>query len=326
MSDKTGVLLVNLGTPDEPTPKAVRHFLAPFLKDRRVVDLSPWLWYPILYGVILPLRSKRVAQLYQSIWLPQGSPLLHYSQELRAQLSNALASDDIELELGMTYGNPSIAHSCDTLLSKGCTKLVVLPLYPQYSVSTTAAVFDAVTAHLSKLFVPPSLVFIKDYYQHPLYIKALTDSVKTHREKAGREHEEKAELLVFSFHGTPQRYADKGDPYYLQCKQTAQAVAKKLGLADDEWLLWFQSRFGKTPWLMPYCDEILKQLPQKGMTHVDIIAPSFAIDCLETIEEIGHELHDLFIRSGGQHLNYISALNDSQAHLKLMRALVHENA
>lgn len=309
-----GVLLVNLGTPDEPTAAAVRRYLRAFLSDRRVVELPRWLWRPLLELVILPLRSRRVAQNYASIWMAGGSPLRHYSQTLADGLARQLG-DGYQVELAMTYGNPSLAAALARL--GDIDELIVLPLYPQYSCTTTAPVFDALARLLVKRRKLPALRFISHYHQQPAYVAALADSIRRFRAAHGG-----ADKLLFSFHGIPQRYADAGDPYPLHCQQTAQAVADALGLAPEQWLLTYQSRFGRDPWLQPYTDATLQQLARSGVASLQVICPAFAVDCLETLEEIAEENRELFLQAGGKNYDYIPCLNDHPQHAALLAQLI----
>ncbi len=309
-----GVLLVNLGTPDEPTAPAVRRYLRAFLSDRRVVELPRWLWRPLLELVILPLRSRRVAQNYASIWMASGSPLRHYSQALAEGLARQLG-DGYQVELAMTYGNPSLAAALARL--GDVDELIVLPLYPQYSCTTTAPVFDALARLLAKRRKLPTLRFIRNYHQQPAYVAALADSIRRFRAEHGS-----ADKLLFSFHGIPQRYADAGDPYPLHCQQTAQAVADALGLVPEQWLLTYQSRFGRDPWLQPYTDATLQQLAGCGVASLQVICPAFAVDCLETLEEIAEENRELFLQAGGKNYDYIPCLNDHPEHAALLAQLI----
>lgn len=316
---KQGVLLVNLGTPDAPTPQAVKRYLAEFLHDRRVVDLTRWLWCPILHGIILQTRPKRVAKAYQSIWTEQGSPLLSITlaqaSALQAQLKQR-TEQEIPVEVGMTYGNPSIAQALDQLKIKGVEEVIVLPLYPQYSATTTGAVFDQLARAVAKRAEFPAFVFIRDYYQSEAYIEALAHSVEQHWQQKGR-----GERLLISFHGIPQRYADNGDPYPEHCQQTAQALAQRLGLGEKEWLCCFQSRFGKEEWIKPYTDKVIEQWGEE-IQHLDVICPAFAADCLETLEEIQVENKAYFLNAGGKVFHYIPALNVQPAHIDMMAKLV----
>ncbi len=317
---KTGILLINLGTPDAPTPAALRRYLAEFLWDKRVVDLPRPLWWLILHGIILRTRPAKSARAYQGVWSEEGSPLLVISRQQQRELQAMLDGQQrgqYHVALGMRYGNPSIASALQELRNKEVEELVVLPLYPQNSCSTTGSSFDAVASAMAgHRFVPPQR-FIADYHDHPLYIKALADSVR----EAWQQHAQ-PERLVVSFHGTPRRFRDEGDVYFEQCQGTARLLAGELGLADGQLQLSFQSRFGKEEWLQPYTDVTLQQLPEQGVKSVDVICPGFSVDCLETLEEIAEENRDYFIQAGGEHFHYIPALNAQHAHIELMCALV----
>lgn len=316
----TVVLLVNLGTPTAPTPRAVRKYLREFLSDQRVVELPRLLWQPILNGFILPFRPRRVAKAYQSIWTSRGSPLLVQSQQIADQLQTKLAAkygDDIRVELAMRYSEPNIREKLDQLKSQSIKRLVVLPLYPQYSASTTATVFDAVSKALKKWRHLPEVRFISQYADHPEYINGIANSIKAHW-----QNNQPGQKLIFSFHGLPQKMVDAGDPYQQQCQTTAQLVAQALNLQADQWQLVFQSRFGPAEWLQPYCDQTLEALPGKGVKSVDIICPGFAADCLETLEEIAVENREIFEKAGGERYQYIPALNSSKAQLDLMSTMV----
>jgi ferrochelatase len=311
-----GVLLVNLGTPDEPTPQAVRRYLSEFLHDKRVVDVSRWIWCPVLHGIILRFRPQRVAKLYQSIWTEQGSPLLVTSQQQLKSLQERLdaSGKHIRVALAMNYGSPSIAEGFKQLTD--VEKILVLPLYPQFSSATTASVMDRVATFWKKQWNIPELHFVRSYYNHPLYIQALANSVK--RQWSVRP---KADVLLMSFHGIPQRYATNGDPYPKECEATARLLAEALGLNDDEWLLCYQSRFGREPWLQPYTDETLASLGSKSRS-VDVICPGFAADCLETLEEIKEQNREVYLASGGQSYHYIPCLNASSDQIDLLAQLV----
>ncbi|MGE4898967.1 ferrochelatase [Yersinia enterocolitica] len=312
---KLGVLMVNLGTPDAPTPQAVKRYLAEFLSDRRVVDTSPWLWWPLLRGVILPIRAPRVAKLYQSVWMEEGSPLLVYSR--RQQKALAACMPDIPVELGMSYGSPNLPGAIDKLLAQGVTKLVVLPLYPQYSCSTSAAVWDAVARILKGYRRLPSISFIRDYAEHPAYISALKQSVENSFAQHG-----KPDRLVLSFHGIPKRYAQLGDDYPQRCEETSRALRAEIALPAEQIMMTYQSRFGREPWLTPYTDETLKSLPSQGVKHIQLICPGFSADCLETLEEIKEQNREIFLHAGGEKFEYIPALNDDKAHIDLLEQLV----
>ena len=312
---KFGVLMVNLGTPDAPTPRAVKRYLAEFLSDRRVVDAPRWLWWPLLRGIILPRRAPRVAKLYQSIWMDGGSPLLVISRRPRQALASRMSG--MPVELGMSYGSPGLGAALDKLLAQGVTRLVVLPMYPQYSCSTTASVWDGVARALSRCRQLPAIQFIRDYAEDPAYIAAL----KARVEVSFAEHGE-PDRLVLSFHGIPVRYASEGDDYPLRCMATSRALMAALGLPEEKVLVTFQSRFGREPWLTPYTDETLKDLPGQGVKHVQIMCPGFAADCLETLEEIEEENKAIFMHAGGQTYTYIPALNDDPLHIDLLEKLV----
>lgn len=311
---KTGVLLVNLGTPDEASSPAVKRFLSQFLHDKRVVDTNRWLWCPLLHGIILPIRAPKVAKLYQHVWMEQGSPLMVYSQRQRDALEQAL---DLPVELGMTYGNPSLASGLDRLRSRGVDTIIVLPLYPQYSATTTAAVFDGVAKALAKQRVIPEISYIRDYHQHPLYIEALATSVRQSWQENGR-----GDYLLCSYHGIPQRYANSGDVYPQHCEITTQRLGEALGLTSDQIGMTYQSRFGREEWLQPYTDKTIEQLPGKAIKRLDVISPAFSVDCLETLEEIAQECQDLYLKSGGDRFQFIPCLNDDPEHIDMMVELV----
>lgn len=313
---KLGVLMVNLGTPEAPTPQAVKRYLAQFLSDRRVVDTPRWLWWPILNGIILPFRSPRVAKLYQSIWTVDGSPLLAISRKQECALAARLG-EAIPVALGMSYGSPSLPSALDSLLAQGVTELVVLPLYPQYSCSTVGAVWDGVADALRSRRQVPGVRFIRDYATHPTYIAALRERVAASFAEHGVP-----DRLVISFHGIPVRYAEEGDDYPQRCAATAQALAEALGLAPQQVQMTFQSRFGREPWLTPYTDETLKGLPAQGVKHIQVICPGFAADCLETLEEIQEQNREIFLHAGGERFSYIPALNDDAMHIDLFEELV----
>ncbi|EPX7411205.1 ferrochelatase [Cronobacter dublinensis] len=314
-SVKSGVLLVNLGTPQAPTPSAVKRYLKQFLSDRRVVDVPRVIWWPLLRGVILPLRSPRVAKLYQSIWMEEGSPLMVYSRRQEKALSAALG--DVPVALGMSYGQPSLDSAVQKLLDQHVDHIIVLALYPQYSCSTVAAVWDElarITARYRKL---PSMTMIRDYACEPTYISALVQSVQRSFEKHGEP-----DLLLLSYHGIPQRYADEGDDYPQRCRDTTRELVSALGIAPEKIMMTFQSRFGREPWLTPYTDETMKMLGEKGVKHIQVMCPGFSSDCLETLEEIAEQNREIFIEAGGEKYEYIPALNDEPAHIAMMKELV----
>ncbi|MGR5119955.1 ferrochelatase [Vibrio astriarenae] len=311
---KQGVLLVNLGTPDTATPQAVKAFLSEFLHDHRVVDMTRWLWCPLLHGVILPIRTPKVAKLYQSVWMAEGSPLMVYSQRQRQALEQSL---NIPVELGMTYGSPSLKTGIQALQERGVEDILVLPLYPQYSGTTTAAVSDGLLKAFKGYAHIPQYRLLTDYHDHPLYIKALAATVRKSWEENGR-----GDFLLCSYHGIPQRYADNGDIYPKHCERTTQLLAKELGLDDQQIGHTYQSRFGREEWLQPYTDKTLEKLPGQGINKLDILTPAFASDCLETLEEISEECQEIFLEAGGRTFQYIPCLNDSEEHIALMSDLV----
>ena len=308
---KTGILLANLGTPDAPTPGAVKRYLRQFLSDKRVVDTSRLLWWPLLRGVILPIRSPRVAKLYQSVWMEEGSPLMVYSR--RQQQALAARLPDTPVALGMSYGSPSLASAVDDLLAQGVEHIVVLPLYPQYSCSTVAAVWDELARILAKKRAIPGISFIRDYAEHPVYIHALAASVRASFAVHGEP-----DLLLLSYHGIPQRYANQGDDYPQRCRDTTRELVSALGLPPERVMMTFQSRFGREPWLTPYTDETLKMLGEKGTKHIQVLCPGFAADCLETLEEIAVQNREIFLEAGGKQYEYIPALNADAAHIEMM--------
>jgi len=311
---KQGVLLANLGTPQAPTAVEVKRFLTEFLHDQRVVDLSSWQWYPILHCFILPRRSPKVAKLYESIWMDEGSPLMVYSKRQRDKLQQLL---EMPVELGMTYGEPSLQSGIEKLQQQGVEDVIVLPLYPQYSATTTAAVFDGLAKAISKLPTMPAINFIRDYFDHPLYIQALANKVRASWAENG-----KGDLLVCSYHGIPKRYAENGDIYPEHCAETTRLLAQELNLEPNKVLMTYQSQFGKEEWLQPYTDKTMESLPAKGVKKLDIICPAFSVDCLETLEEIAGENKELFLEAGGDVFNYIPCLNADDAHIEMMKALV----
>ncbi|EOW9109420.1 ferrochelatase [Vibrio cholerae] len=311
---KLGILLANLGTPQAPTSQAVKAFLSQFLHDQRVVDMSRWLWCPLLHGIILPTRSPKVAKLYQSIWMDEGSPLMVYSRRQRDKLAEL---SQRPVELGMTYGEPSLLEGVRKLQQQGVEQIVVLPLYPQYSATTTAAVFDGLAKALRQLPVVPELHFIRDYHDHPLYIQALAKSVRASWQLHGQ-----SDLLLCSYHGIPKRYAQNGDIYPEHCQKTTELLAQALGLPQDKVMMTYQSQFGKEEWLQPYTDKTMEALPSQGIKKLDVICPAFSVDCLETLEEIAEQNQEIFLHSGGEAFHYVACLNDSQSHIELMAALV----
>lgn len=308
---KPGILLVNLGTPDAPTSEAIKRYLKQFLSDKRVVDTPRLLWWPLLRGVILPIRAPRVAKLYESVWMEEGSPLLVYSR--RQQQALAARLPDVPVALGMSYGTPSLQSAVDELLAQGVDQLIVLPLYPQYSCSTVAAVWDELARILATKRAIPGVSFIRDYATDRHYIQALAASARASFERHGEP-----DLLLLSYHGIPQRYANEGDDYPQRCRDTTRELVSALGISPDKVMMTFQSRFGREPWLTPYTDETLKMLAEKGVKHIQVMCPGFSADCLETLEEIAVQNRELFLEAGGQKYEYIPALNDDAAHIEMM--------
>lgn len=319
-----GVLVVNLGTPDAPTPAALRRYLREFLSDRRVVEIPRAAWLPLLYGVILPFRSKRSAKLYESIWGEEGAPLLRYSRELTRRVERVLREETglpVRARLGMRYGNPSVASALAELAGEGIDRLVVLPLYPQYAASTVASAFDAVSDALRQWrWIPPTR-FISGYADFGPWVAAVAESIREHRARRGE-----AERLLFSFHGIPRRQFESGDPYYCQCQKSARLITERLQLEDATWAVSFQSRFGPAEWLQPYTMETLERWAKRGIRHVQVACPGFAVDCLETLEEIKEQNREAFEAAGGEKLEYIPCLNDRPPHAAALARLVKREA
>ncbi len=320
---QVGVVLANLGTPDAPTPAAVRTYLKEFLSDPRVVEIPRAIWWFILNGIILPLRSRQSAHKYASIWTDAGSPLkLHtekQAQLLQQQLNER--GHAVRVAWGMRYGSPSLSSVVDRLKSDGCDRILILPAYPQYSGTTTASVFDALFAHLSGMRNVPELRLIKHYHDDEGYIDALAASVRAHWEQHGRP-----DKLVMSFHGVPKRTLLLGDPYHCECYKTARLLGQKLGLMKDDYLVTFQSRFGKAEWLQPYTAPTLESLAKQGVGRVDVMCPGFTSDCLETLEEIAMEAKQDFLAAGGKTFHYIPCLNEDPRWIAALATLVETQA
>ncbi|MDH5822050.1 ferrochelatase [Luteimonas sp. RD2P54] len=305
----TALLVVNLGTPAAPTAAAVRRYLAEFLHDYRVVALTRWLWCPLLHFVILPLRSPRVAKLYAGIWMEGGSPLAVHTERLARALQQRLP--ELRVAHAMRYGAPALGAALRSLRDGGVRRALVLPLYPQYSTTTTASVVD-VAAAVEGIEVQ----VVQDYHLDAGWVAAVAGSIRGYRDAHGS-----GELLLFSFHGIPQRLVDAGDPYQAQCRASVAAIAAALGLEDDQWRLTFQSRFGREPWLQPYTDHTLRALAGQGLKRIDVVCPGFAVDCLETLEEIALQNAELFREHGGEALHYIPCLNDAPEHAEALARL-----
>lgn len=312
----TGVLLVNLGTPDAPTASATRRYLAEFLADPRVIEIPKIVWMLILHGIILRVRPKKSAAKYQTVWTPEGSPLLVISQRQTAAIQAQLG-DTTLVKLGMRYGNPSIQKALREFQQAGVRKIIVLPLYPQYAAATTGSTFDAVTRELQQWRFVPELHFINNYSDQPLFIDALANSIQEDFDQHG-----KPEKLLLSYHGMPKRNLDLGDPYFCFCQKTTRLVAEKLGLAKEDYITTFQSRFGYAEWLQPYTDATLAELAGKGIKNVAIISPAFSADCLETLEELKVENRDIFMHAGGADYRYIPALNDRSDHINALTSII----
>ena len=315
------VVLVNLGTPDAPDTPSVRRYLSEFLSDPRVVELPRWKWWPILHGIILRIRPRRSAHAYQQVWTERGSPLMVHSEALATAVGarlSAVAAGPVWVRSAMRYGRPALAAVLRELQAENVRRILILPMYPQYSGTTTGSVFDALADELKAWRWIPDLAFVNDYYRHPGYAEAIAESVRRHWAQQGRRH------LLLSFHGIPARYLHAGDPYHCHCHATARRVAELLGLGERDWTIAFQSRVGREPWLRPYTDETISAMPARGIRAIDVICPGFAVDCLETLEEIAVENRERFLSAGGEQFSYIPCLNESDEHAALVAQLVRE--
>ncbi len=323
--ERLGVLVVNLGTPTAPETRAVRRYLSQFLSDPRIIELPRWLWNILLHGVILRIRPSRSAKAYREVWSEEsGSPLLSISKAQAAALKTELArrfGDHVTVALGMRYGEPSIDSAISELAAQHVRRLIVLPMYPQYSGTTTASVFDAVTDRMQRTRWIPELRFINQFCDHQNFVKALADSVRESWQENGR-----GDLLVTSYHGIPKRYLTSGDPYHCLCHKTSRLLAEELGIGPDEIRVVFQSRVGREEWLRPYCDETMKTLPAEGIKSIDVLCPAFSADCLETIEEISGENREYFEENGGERFQYIPCLNDRPDHITFLGDLIERHA
>ena len=319
---KSGVLLVNSGTPATLATRDVRAFLAGLLGDPRVVELPRWLWLPILHGIILRVRPRASAKKYALIWTPEGSPLAVQSEALRRGLEDSLRAQGIPVALAMLYtGGVKVPDAIASLRAAGVERIVVVPMFPQYCGATTGAAFDQVTAALQAGRSMPALQFVANYHDEPAYIEALAASVQEHwRDHGATRH------LLMSFHGVPEYFVAKGDPYRAQCERTSELLARELGLAADAWSVSFQSRFGRARWLQPYTSEVLSGMPGRGVKSVSLVCPGFAADCLETLEEIGMENRDVFLAAGGEQYQYIAALNGRADHVTALRNVLLREA
>lgn len=320
---RTGVLLVNLGTPTAPTAAALRPYLKQFLSDPRVVEIPKLLWWPILNGIILNTRPRKSAEKYAGIWMDEGSPLKVHTERQAKLVKGYLHHSgigDLEIDWAMRYGAPSVADVLNRLRQKGCTRILVVPLYPQYAASTTASVVDAVADCLVHWRNLPELRYIRNFHDDPGYIAAMAQNVRDHWARNGA-----AEKLVMSFHGVPRRLLDLGDPYHCECYKTARLLADALALPADRWQVTFQSRFGKAEWLKPYTEPTLQALAGKGLKRVDVICPGFVSDCLETLEEIAMECRDAFIAAGGETFHYIPCLNERHDWIEALTSLIRRH-
>lgn len=316
----TGVLLTNVGSPAAPTPQAVRPYLRKFLGDPRIIEYPRWFWWIVLHGIILNTRPRRSARLYSNIWTDAGSPLLVNLQRqcdaLQRQLQERTGAT-IPVAIGMRYGTPSIQESLHQLDQAGVRRLLVFPLYPQYSATTTATSLDGIFRELSRWRWLPELRTVIHYHDHPGYIAALANSIEEHWQTHG-----KADRILFSFHGIPRSYFEQGDPYFCECQKTVRLLVARLNLAESDYGVSFQSRFGPMEWLRPYTDETLEEWGRQGVRSVQVIAPGFSGDCLETVDELGREGRETFLEAGGQSFTYIPALNDRPDHITALTDIV----
>ena len=316
---KIGVLLSNLGTPDKPQRKELRVYLKEFLSDPRVIETPKLIWQTILNGIILNTRPQKSAKNYQKVWTDEGSPLLVILNKQKKLTEDLLKKENLEIEfaIGMRYGNPSIEKGLDELRQKHCNKIIVLPMYPHYCAATTGSTFDAVTNTMQKWRWVPSLRFISTYHDHPHYIKALANSIQQHWDKHG-----KPDKILFSYHGIPKKYFTKGDPYHCLCSKTTRLVREEMSLSEEFAMTTFQSRFGPEEWLQPYTDKTVEKLAKENTEHLQIIAPGFSSDCLETIEELDGENREIFEEHGGKKFSYIPCLNEQTNHINLIAHLI----
>jgi len=315
---KTGILIINLGTPDSTGWWDIRKYLKEFLSDKRVIEVNPFIWQIILHLFILTLRPSKTAHAYKKIWLKENneSPLLYFTRSQSNLLNEKIGSEKIKVDFAMRYGNPSINSKLNKLKEEGCENIIILPLYPQYASATTATVCDEVYRSLMKMRWQPSLQVISHYESDPMYINALVNSI----EKKISEINWKPDLIISSYHGIPQSYFDKGDPYHCYCQKTTRLIKEKFKKVDIETT--FQSRFGPQAWLKPYTDKTIETLPQRGIKNLLVICPGFASDCVETLEEINIQARESFIEKGGVNFDLIPCLNDSSDHINLLKKLV----
>ena len=321
---RAGVLLVNLGTPDAATKPALRRYLKEFLSDPRVIEVPQWIWWFILNGIILNTRPGKSAKAYKKVWTENGSPLLNYSLKQKAAIQQTLNVDldsNVIVDIAMRYGNPSIESVLNKMREQNVNKLLVFPLYPQYSAATTASTFDAVSQVLKTWRLVPEFRFIQHYHDYDVYVSALVESIRRHWAEYG-----KPDKLLFSYHGIPKDYFLAGDPYHCECYKTTRLVVEQLGLNETEYMLCFQSRFGPREWLQPYTDISLQELAAQGIQHVQVICPGFSADCLETLEEIDIQNRDYFLSAGGSEFSYIPALNENTDHIEALVSIIKQHA
>ena len=318
--EEIGIIISNLGTPAAPTKQALRPYLKQFLSDRRVIEINPILWWIILNGIVLNIRPAKSAKAYASVWTEDGSPLLATTKKQAKGAEKILKEQGINLHfaVGMRYGNPSLEKAVDELIEKGCSRILLFPMYPQYSAATTGSTYDAVFKHLLKRRKVPSLKVVEPYFNYKSYIQSLADVYKESVDKL----EIKPEKLILSYHGVPISYVDKGDPYCCQCVETTQYFKKLTGLSDDHVVHTFQSRFGNEVWLNPYTDKTVEKLAHEGIKHLAVMCPAFTADCLETLEEIGEEAKEEFLHNGGETFNLIPCVNDHSSYLNMMAEII----
>jgi len=320
---QTGILLINLGTPEAPTPEALRPYLKEFLSNPRVIELPRLIWWPILYGFILPFRPKQSAEKYAQIWMPEGSPLKVYTEHQTNLLAQSLKTDihpELVVEYAMNIGNPSVSSVLEKMTSAGCDRILVIPLFPQYAASSTAAAMDAVFAALIKMRNMPAIRTVKQYHDHPGYIAALAQNIRDYWNQNGQP-----DKLIISFHGIPRKNLEKGDPYFCFCQKTGRLLAEALNLDENQYQTCFQSRFGRAKWLQPYTAETLEQLGKAQTSRVDIVCPGFVSDCLETLEEIAIEGKKIFTEAGGKAFHYIPCLNEREDWIAALSDIVKSN-
>ena len=317
-NNRVGVLLVNTGTPSEPNTKSIKKYLKQFLSDKRIVQFPRIIWLPILYLFILPIRPAKKVKDYKKIWMEEGSPLYVYTKRLLKKLNISKSKkDNISINIAMRYGEPNIKKQLKEFNEKKIKNLIIFPLFPQYSFATTESIKDEINLSLKKLNFNPKISFVKEYYNKALYINAIANSIK-------RNWKQKNSKLIFSYHGLPIKYIQKGDTYYQSCMDTTKLIAKKLKLNKEKYITSFHSKFGFGEWTKPYTERLLLELPKKGIKSIGIVSPSFSIDCLETLEEIAIQFKDDFINAGGEKFNYIPCLNEKKSHVLIIEKLIKQ--